>query len=586
MGRTVDPGPSRRTARRGLGRHVGYLARVSDATRTPTPIDALAEELLDAYAALDPESATQSGLAGHDHRLTDHSVTGIAERTALFRDVLSRLARLEPTDATDVVTADVLRERAEVEIRMATTGEHARSVDVLGSPVQGMREVFDLMPTDDDADWAVVAERLRAVPEAVAGYLSALRSSAAEGRPAARRQVLACAAQCDDNVGPDGFFLATATRARVGTTEPLPEELLDELDEAALGASQAYAELAGALRGDLLDTSTDLDAVGEERYALRLQYYLGTEVDLRETYAWGVSEVERLRAEGTAIARTLGADTIEAAAELLEHDPARLVHGADAFRDWMQQTSDEAVTALAGTHFDVPDAIRTLDCRIAPTSTGVVYYTAPSEDLTRAGSMWWSVPKGMTSFSTWQQRTTVYHEGVPGHHLQLGQTVVRADALNRYRRLGVWVSGHGEGWALYAEQLMAELGHLDDPGDRLGLVASQLLRSVRVVIDIGVHCGFEAPASAGGGSWTYDKAWAYLTANVPEPEATLRFELDRYLGHPGQAPSYKVGERVWLQLREEARAREGAGFDLVAWHRRALDLGSVGLDTLRRALSA
>ena len=209
----------------------------------------------------------------------------------------------------------------------------------------------------------------------------------------------------------------------------------------------------------------------------------------------------------------------------------------------MQGVSDEAVTALAGTHFDIPDEIRRLDCRIAPTSTGVVYYTGPSEDLVRPGAMWWSVPKGMTSFSTWQQRTTVYHEGVPGHHLQIGQTVLRAGQLNRYRRAGVWVSGHGEGWALYAEQLLADLGHLEDPGDRLGLIASQLLRAVRVVLDIGVHCGFEAPAAAGGGAWTYDTAWAYLSGNVPEPEATLRFELDRYLGHPGQAPSYKVGER-------------------------------------------
>jgi len=571
-----------------VGRGVGYLARVSEQPRRTTPLDTLAEELLDGCAALDPESATQSGIAGHDHRLTDHSVAGIAERTAVLRDVLRRLDDLEPTDATDVVTADVVRERAELGIRMAETGEHARALDVLGSPVQGMREVFDLMPTDDSADWAVVAERLRAVPQAVAGYLSALRDSARDGRPAARRQVLACAAQCDDNVGPDGYFQATATRARLGApaAEPLPPGLVTELDEAAVGASEAYALLAVALREELLQFATDADAVGEERYALRLQHYLGAEVDLRETYAWGVAEVERLRAEGTAIAHGFGASTIEEAAELLEHDPARLVHGADAFRDWMQATSDEAVAALAGTHFDIPGAIRTLDCRIAPTSTGVVYYTAPSEDLSRAGSMWWSVPKGMTSFSTWQQRTTVYHEGVPGHHLQLGQTVLRSGALNRYRRLGVWVSGHGEGWALYAEQLMAELGHLDDPGDRLGLVASQLLRSVRVVLDIGVHCGFDAPRSAGGGAWTYEKAWTYLSSNVPEPEPTLRFELDRYLGHPGQAPSYKVGERTWLQLREQAQARDGAAFDLAAWHRRALDLGSVGLDTLRRALAA
>ena len=503
--------------------------------------------------------------------------------------MLARLDALEPVDATDEITADVLRERAGAEIAMAETGEHARALDVLGSPVQRMREVFDLMPTDDDADFACIAERLRAVPDAVRGYLSALRDSAAQGRVAARRQVLACALQCDDNVGPDGFFVTTAVRARTAvlleSSDPLPPELLTELDDAALGASAAYEELARVLREELLPLAPDADAVGEQRYAVRLRHYLGADVDLRETYDWGVAEVERLTAVATSIARSLGATTIAEAVELLEHDPARLVNGAEAFRDWMQATSDEAVQALSGTHFDIPEQIRTLDCRIAPTSTGVVYYTPPSEDLTRSGAMWWSVPKGTTSFGTWQQRTTVYHEGVPGHHLQLAQTVLRTGTLNRYRRLGVWVSGHGEGWALYAEQLMAELGFLDDPGDRLGLLVSQLLRSARVVLDIGVHCGFPAPARAGGGEWTYDTAWAYLTGVAPEPEATLRFELDRYLGHPGQAPSYKVGERTWLELREQARERDGEAFDLAAWHRRALDLGSVGLETLRRALA-
>ncbi len=186
---------------------------MSPAPRRPTAVDALAEELLDAYAALDPEAATLTGVAGHDHRLTDHSVAGIAERTALFRHVLDRLDGLEPADATDVVTADVLRERAGAEIAMAEAGEHAMALDVLGSPVQRVREVFDLMPTEDAADWSVVAERLRAVPAALDGYVSALRASAEQGRVAARRQVLATAVQCDDNVGPGGFFLSLAGRA-------------------------------------------------------------------------------------------------------------------------------------------------------------------------------------------------------------------------------------------------------------------------------------------------------------------------------------------------------------------------------------
>jgi uncharacterized protein (DUF885 family) len=198
--------------------------------------------------------------------------------------------------------------------------------------------------------------------------------------------------------------------------------------------------------------------------------------------------------------------------------------------------------------------------------------------------MWWSVPKGVTEFSTWRELTTVYHEGVPGHHLQVAQTVYRKETLNKWRRLSAWTSGHGEGWALYAERLMDELGYFAEPGNRMGWLDGQSLRAARVVIDIGVHCGFPAPAEVGGGEWDYDKAWTYLTSHANMDEAMLRFELDRYLGWPGQAPSYKIGERLWLQLRGEARAREGDAFDLKDFHRRALDIGGVGLDTLRAAV--
>jgi uncharacterized protein (DUF885 family) len=262
-----------------------------------------------------------------------------------------------------------------------------------------------------------------------------------------------------------------------------------------------------------------------------------------------------------------------------------MLHGTAALQAWMQRTSDAAVEALAGSHFDIPGPIRRLECHIAPTNTGGIYYTGPSDDLvTRPGRMWWSVPKGVDTFATWKELTTVYHEGVPGHHLQIAQTVYRRDLLNRWRRLGLWTSGYGEGWALYAEQLMAELGYLDDPGDYLGLLDSQSLRAARVVLDIGIHCELEAPASVGGGAWTYDKAWDFLSAHCHSAEDVRRFELDRYFGWAGQAPAYKVGQRLWLQLRDEVRAAEGEAFELASFHRRALDLGAVGLDVLREAL--
>jgi uncharacterized protein (DUF885 family) len=282
--------------------------------------------------------------------------------------------------------------------------------------------------------------------------------------------------------------------------------------------------------------------------------------------------------------------TIDEAVAVLDADPARRIPGKEAFRDWMQGLADRAVQELNGTHFDIPERMRRIECCLAPTSDGSIYYTAPSEDFSRPGRMWWSVPEGQTTFSTWQEVTTVFHEGVPGHHLQVGQTQLRADLLNRWQRLLCWCSGHGEGWALYAERLMDDLGYLQDPGERLGMLDGQSLRATRVIVDIGMHLELEIPRDNPfgfhpGERWTPELGWEFLRAHSRMNEEVLRFEWKRYLGWPGQAPSYKVGERIWLQARDEARQRRGADFDLKAFHRDALNLGSLGLDPLRKALA-
>lgn len=293
----------------------------------------------------------------------------------------------------------------------------------------------------------------------------------------------------------------------------------------------------------------------------------------------GLAQLQSIVAEQESIARQLYPDATVAEALLrLDEDERYVLHGVDALQAWMQELSDRAVESLTDTHFDIAAPLRRLECRIAPTHTGGIYYTGPSEDLTRPGRMWWSVPHGVDTFHTWRETTTVYHEGVPGHHLQIGRAVVLADRLNRWRRLGCWVSGHGEGWALYAERLMAELGWLDDPGDRMGMLDAQRFRAARVCIDIGVHCGLTAPD---GGVWDADRAWAFLQSHSAMNDEHLQFELDRYLGWPGQAPSYAIGQRVWQNLREESAGR---GVGLKEFHSRALDLGGLPLDVLRSAL--
>lgn len=563
---------------------------MTETARTPSIIDRIANAYVDRLAELDPLEATAMGVPGYDHLMTDYSPRGAAQRAAAAREVLRELDQAEQAaapgelDDVDAITLAAMHERLGLELRLYAAGEHERDLNVLASPLQ-MRDIFDLMPTETAKDWDIIAQRLHAVPISMAGYLEQLRAGADNGKSPALRQVERGIEQAEELAATDSFFSNFAGQAQ---QSDIPDDVKLQVQLGARAARDAYGRAAEALR-EIIPNAPVTDAVGRERYELWSRYFLGARVDLEETYAWGWDELNRIiDAQKQVAAEIAGPGTsIEQAMKILDDDPARQLHGTDALQSWMQRLSDRAVAELGATHFDIPEPVRELECRIAPTQSGGIYYTPPAGDFSRPGRMWWSVPPSVNVFNTWRETTTVYHEGVPGHHLQLGQTIFRSELLNRWRRLACWVSGHGEGWALYAEKLMQELGYLEDPGDRMGMLDAQRFRAARVVLDIGVHLQLPCPDEWGGGTWDAAKAWPFLKANANMPEDVLRFELDRYLGWPGQAPSYKVGERMWLQLRQEAeqwaRAR-GEEFDQKRFHRRALDVGSVGLDVLRQAL--
>jgi uncharacterized protein (DUF885 family) len=555
--------------------------------RPSTQVDRIADDYLDESLALNPGKATRIGAAGYDDRLADYSPDGIAARLELDRRTLARLDGVPAADDIDRVTVDALRDRLGVAVEIIESGAEESDLNVVASPTQDVRSVFDLMPTATVEDWATIAARLRAVPAALAGYTASLTTAADRSDVAPRRQVEAVMKQCQTYSADDGFFVNLAQSA--SATTDLSDSLTDDLRSSAQQAAAAYAQIARFLGERIAPLAPEADGCGRERYGLWSRAFVGAVVDFDEAYAWGQEELARITAEMAGLADQIktGASVREAM-DILDIDPANTLVGTDELQAWMQERADEAVSGLNQTHFDIPEPLRTIECCIAPTQEGGIYYTAPSDDFSRPGRMWWSVPKDVDQFTTWRELTTVYHEGVPGHHLQVGQTVYNRRELNRWRRLDCWVSAHGEGWALYAERLMEELGFLDDPGNLLGMLDAQSLRAARVVIDIGVHLGLPAPAEVGGGDWDYDKGWAFLSAHSAMAEGFLRFELDRYLGWPGQAPSYKLGERLWLQLRDDAKAaatRAGTPFDLKEFHRAALDVGSVPLDVLRHALA-
>lgn len=560
------------------------LDSMTEQQRTPSAVDAIAEDWVDTLVELDPLLGTYIGRTEANSRFGDFSPAGNERYVGEAKKVLAALDAATPVDPIDEVTKTDLSNELRLDLESADAQLHLRDLNVIASPAQSIREIFDIMPTATVTDWQDVSSRLKALPDAIGGYIETLRLGIDRGITPAKRQVREVFEQAKKYSADEGFFMELAATATPAEGQ-LPASLASDLAANAGQAAVAYRVFADFLAHELEPVAQEKDAVGREIYALQSRRFLGATIDLDETYEWGIEELARMVDEQESIAREIkpGA-TVEEAIAFLDADASRKLHGPDALQKWMQETSDRAVAELGRSHFDIPEEIRTIECMIAPTQEGGIYYTGPTDDFSRPGRMWWSVPEGVTEFDTWRELTTVYHEGVPGHHLQIGQAVYNRAKLNTWRRQLAGTSGHAEGWALYAERLMESLGYLDDPADRLGMLDGQRMRAARVVLDIGVHLEKQHPG--GSGTWTADDAFTFLRKNVNMNDGFVRFEVNRYLGWPGQAPSYKVGQRIWEQLRDEYQRREGDDFDIKVFHRKALDLGGVGLDTLQRALLA
>jgi uncharacterized protein (DUF885 family) len=552
-----------------------------------TQVFDLADRYVEELCALDPFLATAIGARGHDDEVTDYSPDGVERRVQLARATLRTLddAAVENTD--DRIAAAVLRDRLGMQVEGYEAGNAWRQLSNFDSPITFLRTSFDLSPRDAQEDWEHLATRMTRVPDALAGFTASLRHGLATGEIVARRQALVCAEQAATLGGVSGsgdpYFLALAAAP---DTHGIPAE---RLRESARTASAAYAELARFLREEYAPRARESDAVGEEVYALAVRRWLGTSIDPREVYAWGWDELHRIEAEMERTAERIAPGAgVKGAIALLREDPARSLDSVDTLLGFLQELSDRTIAELNGVHFDIPAQIRRIECCAAPSGTAAaMYYTAPSGDFSRPGRTWYP-DRGRTRFPLWTEVSTAYHEGAPGHHLQIGLCMTFQDRLTRFQReLGTY-SGHAEGWALYAERLMQELGYLENPDYLLGMLSAQAFRAMRVIVDIGLHLQLEIPhaeAYLPGHVWDFESALPFVKqyCDFGGPGFALS-ELDRYCGIPAQAISYKVGERTWLDIRAQLRARLGDEFDLKRFHMDALHMGSLPLDQLQREL--
>ena len=559
-------------------------------SKNPTqesPVYQLSDQYIDQLAATDPGLATALGIAGHDHEMTDYSPRGHEERYEVTRSTLATLNTLDTSTDRDRLAAGVLRNSLEMTTLEHQAGEHLRSIRVIAGDVDSARAIFDLMPTATVENWKTIAERMSNVPTAFAGMRESWDLGIKRQTVAPRRQALVVAEQLETWAGTPsspGFFTQFAESAATVKGAPL-----DKLRKAAVAASKSMSETANYLRQTYAPAADPRNGVGQERHALARRRFMGMNVDARESYEWGFAEVLRLDAELIKTAREINPNmSLNEVRNFLDTDPSHSIEGEENLRSWLQGLMDDAMSFLIReNHFDIPKEIHRVEAMISPPGgAAAMYYTSPSEDLTRPGRTWYPA-NGRTRFPLWSEPTTAYHEGVPGHHLQIGMATVNSEKLSRFQR-NEFVSGHGEGWALYAERLMDELGFLGKPEFRLGYLYAQAFRAARIVVDIGMHCEFAIPKESkwhAGEAWTPELALEFLSARSSSDDAFNESEINRYLGWPAQAISYKLGERVWLSLRDDAKRKHGASFDLRAWHAYALDLGNLGLDLLKTELA-
>lgn len=549
-----------------------------------SPLFAFGHDLVERTAALSPIDATYLGIDGYDDRLDDFSLAGEEARTALVRRASAELAEIEALDDVDRIGKAVIEERLSTHLQLAEGAEQRRTFSVLRSPAASIRQVFEVQPASTPEHARRIADRLAAVGPALDGWRRALDADSATGLVPARRQSLGVAAQLEAHAR--GGYSALARRV-AGSCGVDPES--SGLASAAGGAERACGNLAEWLRHVHAPRAAEADPVGAERYARWARAATGADLDLDETYRWGWDELLAIDERMWELGRELAPDarSLGAVAAALDADDGRAVLGTDALLRRLQALTDGAVEMLDGKHFEIDPRIRRCEARLAPEgSTAAPYYTGPSEDLRRPGRTWYPT-LGQTRFPMWRNVSTWYHESVPGHHLQIATAMLQRERHTRFQRVGGGVPGYVEGWALYAERLMHELGALSDPADELGYLSKQAMRAARVVVDIGMHLGYPVPHDVGvlgevddaaGRTWDASLAVELLVERALVARERAVSEVDRYLGTPGQAIVYKVGERVWLESRAAARLRQGSAFDLKAWHARALALGPMGLD--------
>ncbi|HMS25139.1 MAG TPA: DUF885 domain-containing protein [Acidimicrobiia bacterium] len=523
-------------------------------------VKALADDFLDRMCEISPLMASEEGFSEYDDRIGDLSPRKHERLARLARTTQQLIKSCELNNFHDHLCADVLNDYCTDLIDEYESGDWVRCINIMTNPLDTIHSTCYNVNESDEIEIEKREKKIAEIPEALKSYRATLRYGVDHDCLPRRTQLVQMAYNCSLFAN-DPLFVSTPAR-------------------------NAYLTFGAFLTDDIIPRSKENDAVGPEQYLRAAKRHLGKTINLEETYQWGWHEIHSIFDEIALVIQDLNpGKSYRETIEMLEHDETRTASSPSELQTFLQDLLDESVRELNGTHFDIDPRLITIEaCLFDEAGSSAMYYSTPSEDFSRPGRTYYPI-NGKKSFPLWEEVTTCYHEGLPGHHLHIGTIKCLGDDFSRFQKTVAFNTGESEGWALYAERLMVELGYNNDPAYIFGMLNASLFRATRIVMDIGLHCEFTIPIDAPvifprGEKWTKETAVNVLQDVIGMSESYARDEVHRYLGWIGQAISYKIGEKTIHDLRERERKRLGSTFSLKEFHSRVLGYGHIGLGRL------
>jgi len=533
-----------------------------------------------------PEFRTHLGERSGNDSWGDMSLAAHIERDARRRDFLQDLAGLK-VDALaeqDQLSHAMLVRKLEGEREAHRLGLHLMPVNMRSGPqhLHTLAEQIDFRSEQDYRAWLV---RLQALPDLLLQYRELLEEGMLQQRTQARIVMARVPAQIDRmlaNAPEDSPFYKPFLDAPPELSATQSAELRRSAAQAIrTRVNPALAEFRDFLSSAYLPACRDEPGIGslpggDELYRYLARHFTTTDMTPEAIHEVGKAEVARLLEEMEEVKEGVGFEgDLQAFNDFLRTDPQFYYDTPEALFEGYLAVSkrlDPELVKLFGKLPRMPYGVRPIPASIAPDTT-TAYYSRPAANGTRAGYYYVNLYRPEVR-PKYEMEVLSVHEAVPGHHLQIA-LAQELEGLPMFRSMG-GETAFVEGWGLYAERLGYDMGLYTDPYSRYGQLTYDMWRAVRLVVDTGLHYF----------GWTREQAIDYFKANAGKTEADIVNEIDRYIGWPGQALAYKIGQLKILELRERAEQTLGERFDIRAFHDHLLSAGAIPLDALERRMDA